>query len=228
MATLANLNLFINKGRCSNKFSNYTLFTRRETEYSSIIKQKNISNRNSSVQRPYSTSLKNISIRNLSKKSSNNKFIKLKTSNIFSENQSSIFSKKSSKSKSNLKLRIHEEDYFHKKNKSKTNKENIKESILNLEKYYTPNISFNNKYVKTNRNLNINLNNYFNDLKYINQIYLTEANIKKPKIKYNNTINFNNFNYDDYNGQIYQDFSKNLNVDILKKFKNDKSNYYKS
>ena len=215
MNNLASPNNFLNKASNSNKYSNYTLFSRRETEYSSKIQQKN-----SSTQRPFSSSVRKISTRNY-KNSSNNKIYKSIIPNIFSENQSSVFSNNSSKT--TIKNRIHVEDYFHKKNKSKTNQANVLESILNLEKYYTPNLSFNNKYMKTNPNLNININVYFNDLKYINQIYLTEANIQKsPKKKVDST--FNNF-FEDYNGQTIKDFSKNHKVDILTKFQNDKSAY---
>ena len=220
MTTLTRLNNFLNKTKTSFKYSNYSLFSRRETEYSSQTKQKTLANINFSIQRPYSSSIKKISIKKFSKKH-NNKFNNSNNLNIFSENQSSVFSKKSSKS--NAKSRIHVEDYFHKKNKSKTNETNITESILNLEKYYTPNINFNNKYLKTHSNLNINMKNYFNDLKYINQIYLTEANTK-PKLK-NNTITYNNFNFNDYKEHIYKDFSKNQNIDLLTKFKNDKLYY---
>ena len=215
MNNLTSSNIFLNKASNSNKYSNYTLFSRRETEYSSKIQQKN-----SSIQRPFSTSVRKISTRNY-KNSSDNKLYKTNIPNIFSENQSSVFSKNSSKS--TIKNKIHVEDYFHKKNKSKTNQANILESILNLEKYYTPNLSFSNKYTKTNANLNINTNVYFNDLKYINQIYLTEANIQKsPKKKGGSS--FNDF-FEDYNDQIIKDFSKNNKVDILTKFQNDKSAY---
>ena len=67
MNTVNSSNRFLNRACNSNKYSNYTLFTRRETENSSQIKQKNISNINSSIQRPFSSSIKNISMRNLSK-----------------------------------------------------------------------------------------------------------------------------------------------------------------
>ena len=207
-----------------NKYSNYTLFNRREEDYSSRIKPKNKSITNFSYHRPYSTSIKKISMRDL-KKFSNNKLINHNIPNIFSINQSSMYSKNTStKSKTSLKKRIYVEDYFHKKGKSKTNQGNVLESILNLEKYYTPNASFNNKFQKLNSNLNINTNVYFNDLKYINQIYLTEANIKIPSIRSDDS-SFNNFNYEDHSEHIYKDFSKNQNADILAKFKNDKSNY---
>ena len=218
MNTVNSSNRFLNRACNSNKYSNYTLFTRRETENSSQIKQKNISNINSSIQRPFSSTIKNISMRNLSKNSSsNNKVFKL-----FSENQSAIISKKLSKSKKNR--RIHIEDYFHKKNKCKTNKANIMKSILNLEKYYTPNTSF-NKNANIIPNYNINKNTYFNDLQYINDIYLTDVNLKKPIPKNSISINLDNFNFDDYGDNIYIDLSKKTNADILPKFMKDKSNY---
>ena len=197
MTTISFANSFFNKGRNSGKFSNYTLFNKRETEYSSI-KQKNTSNNISSIHRPYSSSIKKIYPSTFAKRHNTDTLSKSKFSNKFSANQSSIYSKKSAKTFK--KRRIHIEDYFHKKNKSKSNQANVLESILNLEKYYTPNTSFNNR-MKTiqNVNANININKYFNDLNYINQIYLTEANIKKPLIKKEKTISYNLFNYDDYN-----------------------------
>ena len=227
MTTLAAINTFISKACNSRKYSNYTLFNRRETEYSSHIKQKNISNNISSIKRPYSTSFKKISFSAITKKKNNNSKTKSVIPSIFSANQSTIYSKNSSKSTG--KRRIYIDDYFHKKNKSKINQANIMESILNLEKYYTPNASFNSKYLKTipNINPNINMNKYFNDLNYINQIYLTEANIKKPIIKKEKEkkTNFNYYNFDDYNENIYNDFSKNQNADILTKFLKEKTNY---
>ena len=220
MKTEPNLNNFSNNASKFHKYSNYTLFSRRETEYSSRIKKKSATNINSSFQRPYSTSIKKISLMNLKK--SNNELFNPNIPNIFSSNQSK-FSNNSSKSRVTLKTRIHVEDYFHKKNKSKTNQVNILESIINLEKYYSPNTSFINKYSKSKTNLNINT--FFNDLNYINKIYLTEENIKKPIIKKDNNEEFDNFNFKDYNRKIYRDFTKNQNADILKKFKNDKFNY---
>ena len=205
-----NLNNFLIKASKSHKYSNYTLFSRRETEYSSRIKQKNTSNINSSKQRPYSTSIKKISMKNY--KNSNNQLDNQNIPNIFSPNQSK-YSINSSKSRTAI-TRIHTEDYFHKKNKSKM------ESILFLEKYYTPNTSSMNKLAKIGQNLNTN--NYFNDLSYINKIYLTEANIKKPIITKEKKEDFNNFNFDDYNDQIFIDLSKSKNADILKKFNSDK------
>ena len=208
-----------NKTNKFNKYSNYTLFSRRETEYSSLIKQKNNSNQNTSIQRPYSSTFKISSMRNMSKISSgNNKF-----KNFNSVNQSLIFSTNLSKSKKNRI--IHIEDYFHKKSKSKTNKLNIMKSILNLEKYYTPNTSFNNKKQNICTNLNINPKSYFNDLQYINDIYITEVNLKKPTNKNNSIVNYDNFNFVDYNDKIYKDLSKKPNSDILLKFNKDISNY---
>ena len=208
-----------NKTNKFNKYSNYTLFSRRETEYSSLIKQKNNSNQNTSIQRPYSSTFKISSMRNMSKISSgNNKF-----KNFNSVNQSLIFSTNLSKSKKNRI--IHIEDYFHKKSKSKTNKLNIMKSILNLEKYYTPNTSFNNKKQNICTNLNINPKSYFNDLQYINDIYITEVNLKKPTNKNNSIVNYDNFNFVDYNDKIYKDLSKKTNSDILLKFNKDISNY---
>ena len=227
MTTISVANSFLNKGCNSRKYSNYTLFNRRETEYSSI-KQKNTSNNTSSIRRPYSSSIKKIFPPTITKRENTETLTKSKTSNKFSANQSSIYSKKSSKTIKNR--RIHVEDYFHKKNKSKINQANVLESILNLEKYYTPNTSFKKKISPiSNINVNININKYFNDLNYINQIYLTEANIKKnPLNKKEKTINFNYFNLDDYNEYIYNDFndfSKTQNADILVKFYKDKSSY---
>ena len=162
----------LNKAYNSKKYSNYTLFSRREKEYLSQIKSKNNSNNISSIQRPYSASIKKIPISTTPKKQNNNKPTKSKVSTKFSANRSSITSKKSSKS-SSIKKRFYIEDYFHRNNKSKVTQANIMESILNLEKYYTPNTSFSNKYLKSNKNskININTNNYFNDINYINQVY---------------------------------------------------------
>ena len=217
--TLPNNNLI--KASYSNKYSNYTLFNRRQRDYSQV-NPKNKSKINTLMQRPYSTSIKLIPKRNVKK--FNNKLDNQNNLNIFSDNQSTMISKNDSKSKSSLSKRIQVEDYFHKKDKSKTSQANVLESILNLEKYYTPNSSFNNKLQKSNGNLNINTNIYFNDLKYINRLYLTETTTKKPLFKKEDSI-FNNFNNEDNSECIYKDFSKKQNADILSKFRNDKTNY---
>ena len=222
MNVLLNINNLTIKLTNSHKYSNYTLFTRRETNYSPHSKFKKMSNINKSIKRPFSTYTQKISTRNFKKKS-NNKLFNKNIQNIFSENQSSILSKNSSKSKSiSANNKVYIEDYFNKKIKSKSNKNNTLQSILNLEKYYNPNKSFNKNYKLNNKNnktsLNTNTNGNLNDLKYINQLYLTEAYIKKPLTKKDNLI------IEEYSEYKIKNYSKYFNADILSKFKN-KYNY---
>ncbi len=71
MNVLLNINNLTIKLTNSHKYSNYTLFTRRETNYSPHSKFKKISNINKSIKRPFSTYTQKISTRNFKKKSNN-------------------------------------------------------------------------------------------------------------------------------------------------------------
>ena len=218
MHRLSSPSPFLLKANKSRKYSNNTIFNRREAEYSSRMKPKNISNMSSSIQRPYST-IRNVTLRNLTHKKPQSKLIKTFYPKLPTSTKSSTYS--TNESKSTTKNKIHVVDYFHSSNHSKNNPSYIIESIINLEKYYTPNITIYRHKKAKNGN-----NKYLNDIKYINQIYLTEVNVKKPEIKKNedDIVNFNNF--DDYcDEHIFIDYSKNQNADILLQFKKEKLNY---
>ena len=213
MDRLLNLSPFLLKENKSHKYSNDKLFSRRETE-NSIIKPKNVSNLNYSIQRPFSSSTRGDTVGNNIHKKGKNKLLNAFYPNLPKKNKSLIFS--NNDSKSNIKNKIHVVDYFYSNNLSKNNIE----SMINLEKYYSPNGRICKK-KKSKHNKNI----LFNEIKFIDKLYLTDTNIIKPQIKNeDDLVNFNNFSeYCDE--QIFLDYSKHQNADILKQFMNEKSNY---
>lgn len=216
-----NFNPFLYKANKSQKYSNNAIFNQREIEYSKM-RQKNISNIMPS-KRPYSTTAKSITMSNMFKKKSSNKLTKQFYPSIFTENKSSAFTSNNSKSstKSKAKNRIHVEDYFHSSSNSKNNPSYIVKSIINMEKYYTPNANF-----RKNKKKISNYNSYFSEINYINKIYLTETDFKRPEKKKDYSLS----DFNDYNDAEFIDYSKAQNSDILVKFMKDKSknSYYES
>ena len=100
-------NLYLQISR-TNKYSNDTLFGRRETEYSSLIKLTSPNSRlSSALQRPYSSTIK-VSMFNHHKR---NKVKLSKKKTIFSKGHP----------KSALKNLFHEENYFYKNSKTNNN-----------------------------------------------------------------------------------------------------------
>ena len=221
MNTHENLNVFLSKANKSQKYSNNVIFNQREIEYSKM-RQKNISNIMPS-KRPYSTTTKSMTMSNMLKKKSSNKLTKHFYPSIYTENKSSAFTSNNSKSstKSKTKNRIHVEDYFHSSSNSKNNPSYIVKSIINMEKYYTPTAHF-----KKNKKQNINYNSYFSEINYINKIYLTETDFKRPEKKKDYSLS----DFNEYNAAEFIDYSKAQNSDILIKFMKDKSknSYYES
>ena len=216
-----NLNPFLYKANNSQKYSNNVIFNQREIEYSAM-RQKNISNIMPS-KRPYSTTSKSLRMSNMFKKKSSNKLTKQFYPSIYTENKSSAFTSNNSKSstKSNTKNRIHVEDYFHSSSNSKNNPSYIVKSIINMEKYYTPNAHF-----KKNKKKTSNYNSCFSEINYINKIYLTETNFKRPEKKKDYSLS----DFNEYHDGEFIDYSKAQNSDILVKFMKDKSknSYYES
>jgi hypothetical protein len=209
MAALLSLKS-LNKINNSKKFSNLSIFSKRETEYSSYIKQLNNSNNISSIKRPNSSS-------KIIKKPKYSKIKKAKKPNIFYVNKSSEYSQKPSNR--NEKIKFYIEDYFNEKNNSKINKRNAIDSLLNIEKYYSPNSSL----IKPNNKRNAK--NFNLDFRSLNKIYLTETSIKKPRMKKEIEIKYNNYKFDYSNDHKSNDYSKSPNADILYKFSKEKSTY---
>ena len=205
---------FLLKANKSHKYSNDTLFSRRETDYSTLIKPKNVSNINYSIQRPFSSSIREDTIGSIIHKKGKNKLLNSFYPNLPKNNKSLTLSNNNSKSK--IKNKIHVVDYFYSSNRSKNNIE----SMINLEKYYSPNARiYKNKKSRHNKNI------LFSDIKYIDKLYLTETNVIKPQIKKDDDlVNFNSFSdYCDEHKLL--DYSKHQNADILKQFMNEKSSY---
>ena len=215
------LNPFLIEANKSKKYSNNVIFNQREIEFSKM-RQKNISNIMPS-KRPYSTTAKSIKMSNMFKKKSSNKLTKPFYPSICTENKSSAFTSNNSKSstKSKTKNRIHVEDYFHSSSNSKNNPSYIVKSIINLEKYYTPNAHF-----RKNKKKKTNYNTYFSEINYLNKVYLTETNFKRPEKKKDYSLS----DFNDFNETEFIDYSKAQNSDILVKFMKDKSknSYYES
>ena len=206
MNIFGNLNNLYLKANRSNKYSNYTLFGRRETEYSSKIKLTTPSSRlTSAINRPYSCTLK-ASLTNKSK----NKFLKKHSTFL------------TTSPKSAAKNIVHEENYFYKNNNKSNNKSKFK-SFIEFERYYNPN-KITKKY-KSRKNNSIYFNtmtNVCNDnINYINSIYLTETNIKKMPLMTRDLIS--NTDYD--NTLSITNYNKHKNADILTKFMKDKINF---
>ena len=203
MSIFGNLNNLYLQANKSNKFSNDTLFGRRETEYSSkgmLFGQP--SRINSGIKRPYSSTIQ-VSLFNNDK----NKILRRP------QKKYSYFK---TESKSAFKRLFHEEDYFHKS--SRNNNSNKFKSFINFERFYNPNNNLKN--LKHRKNLSIMSNVCTDNLNYVDTIYLTETNIKKNTIttkdlitnpNYENSLTITNYNYNKYQ-----------NADILNKFMKDK------
>ena len=203
MSIFGNLNNLYLQANKSNKFSNDTLFGRRETEYSSkgmLFGQP--SRINSGIKRPYSSTIQ-VSLFNNDK----NKILRRP------QKKYSYFK---TESKSAFKRLFHEEDYFHKS--SRNNNSNKFKSFINFERFYNPNNNLKN--LKHRKNLSIMSNVCTDNLNYVDTIYLTETNIKKSTIttkdlitnpNYENSLTITNYNYNKYQ-----------NADILNKFMKDK------
>jgi hypothetical protein len=124
MNIFGNLNNLYLQAKKSKKYSNDTLFNRKETENSSKIGLTLPSSRlNSSINRPYSSTLKT-SLFNRPKRA---------ISKI--SQKKSVYLKKSPKSA--IKRLFREENYFF-KNSSKTSKNSKFKSFIELERYYHP------------------------------------------------------------------------------------------
>ena len=203
MSIFGNLNNLYLQANKSNKFSNDTLFGRRETEYSSkgmLFGQP--SRINSGIKRPYSSTIQ-VSLFNNDK----NKILRRP------QKKYSYFK---TESKSAFKRLFHEEDYFHKS--SRNNNSNKFKSFINFERFYNPNNNLKN--LKHRKNLSIMSNVCTDNLNYVDTIYLTETNIKKNTIttkdlitnpNYENSLTITNYNY-----------NKHQNADILNKFMKDR------
>ena len=203
MSIFGNLNNLYLQANKSNKFSNDTLFGRRETEYSSkgmLFGQP--SRINSGIKRPYSSTIQ-VSLFNNDK----NKILRRP------QKKYSYFK---TESKSAFKRLFHEEDYFHKS--SGNNNSNKFKSFINFERFYNPNNNLKN--LKHRKNLSIMSNVCTDNLNYVDTIYLTETNIKKNTIttkdlitnpNYENSLTITNYNY-----------NKHQNADILNKFMKDR------
>ena len=203
MSIFGNLNNLYLQANKSNKFSNDTLFGRRETEYSSkgmLFGQP--SRINSGIKRPYSSTIQ-VSLFNNDK----NKILRRP------QKKYSYFK---TESKSAFKRLFHEEDYFHKS--SRNNNSNKFKSFIKFERFYNPNNNLKN--LKHRKNLSIMSNVCTDNLNYVDTIYLTETNIKKNTIttkdlitnpNYENSLTITNYNY-----------NKHQNADILNKFMKDK------
>ena len=204
-------NLYLQASR-TNKYSNDTLFGRRETEYSSLIKMTSPNSRlSSALQRPYSSTIK-VSMFNHHKrkipKISNKKCSLLK-----------------GHPKSAVKSLLHEENYFYKN--SKTNNNSRFKSFIEFERYYNPKINNNKNNISTKRkNLNLKtITSVCNDnIDYINSIYLTETNTKKNSFAntkdlisnsdFESTISITNHNYNKYK-----------DAEVLSQFMKDRINF---
>ena len=203
MSIFGNLNNLYLQANKSNKFSNDTLFGRRETEYSSkgmLFGQP--SRINSGIKRPYSSTIQ-VSLFNNDK----NKILRRP------QKKYSYFK---TESKSAFKRLFHEEDYFHKS--SRNHNTNKFKSFIKFERFYNPNNNLKN--LKHRKNLSIMSNVCTDNLNYVDTIYLTETNIKKNTIttkdlitnpNYENSLTITNYNY-----------NKHQNADILNKFMKDR------
>ena len=209
MNIFGNFNIFYSNANKSKKYTNNTLFTRRETEYSSSINQNFPSTRIASAfNRPYSSTLKISS----------------------TLNQKTIVPRIKKKYKTHLKTvpnsavkRIfHEENYFY-KNKDKSNKNCKYKSFIEMERFYNPKTALRKKNFQSKIGSNLLTDVDNNNLDYKNSIYLTEATTKKnPSMARDLIINKD---YGQSTGTIYNDYSHIKNADILSKFLKDKLEY---
>ena len=204
---LNNLYLQLSK---SNKYSNDTLFSRRETEYSSKTRfNKPISRISSAFTRPYSSTIK-VSLFTHHKRTIPN----------LQKKKSSILN---SSSKSAKKKLFHEENYFY-KNHSKIDKDSQFKSFIEFERLYNPKKNarkkgFQNDFKKTKNICNDNLN-------YINTIYLTEVSSKKSPTMIRDLITNTNTNNNTLE-VTYYNYAKHKNADILSEFMKERINFNK-
>ena len=207
MNIFGNLNNFYLQAKKSKKYSNDTLFNRRETDSSSKIGLTLPSSRiNSSINRPYSSTLKT-SLYNQPKRI---------TSKIFQKK--SAFLKKPSKSA--VKRLFHEENYFY-KNNSKTSQNSKFKTFIELERYYHPKTNMKKNKFQNNIETTDNICN--DNIDYISTIYLTETNIKKKPLKIRDLIAKNN--NDNLLEITNYNYTNHKNADILTIFMNDRLNY---
>ena len=204
-------NLYLQVSR-TNKYSNDTLFGRRETEYSSLIKLPSPNSRlSSALQRPFSSTIK-VSMFNHHKRN----IVKL-------SKKKSTFSK--GHPKSAFKNLFHEENYFYKN--SKTNNNSKFKSFVEFERYYNPKINNNMNSINTKRKyLNMKtISNICNDnIDYINTIYLTEANPKKNSLAMTKDLKSN----DDFESTLsttYHNYHKYKDAEVLSQFVKDRLNF---
>lgn len=201
MKKQSNLNLFLNQVNLNHYTNNY-IFSVRETEHSTKTKNKNLSNLNLSLttRRPFSTSLRK----------------KVKKHNLFINNKKSLvsfgvpkifFSNKSFSESTKNSNNIHTENYFHKRKKD-SNWKNLDELLI-FERTYSPHI---NLYQKSKPKID-NMKTIPNS-KYAKNIYLTEAKVIVPS---------NNGKKKEEEKKFYNDYSKNMEADILNIFLKDKS-----
>ena len=206
-------NLYLQISR-TNKYSNDTLFGRRETEYSSLVKLPSPNSRLSSAfQRPYSSTIK-VSMFNHHKRN----ILKL-------TKKKSTFSKEHPKSA--IKKIFHEENYFY--NNNKTNNKSKFKSFIEFERYYNPkfNNNMNNLKTKSKNSYMKTITNLCNDnIDYINTIYLTEANTKKNSLIMTKDL-ISNADFDSTISTTYHNYNKYKDAEVLSQFVKDRINFNK-
>ena len=206
-------NLYLQISR-TNKYSNDTLFGRRETEYSSLVKLPSPNSRLSSAfQRPYSSTIK-VSMFNHHKRN----ILKL-------TKKKSTFSK--GHPKSAIKKIFHEENYFY--NNNKTNNKSKFKSFIEFERYYNPKINnnMNNLNTKSKNSYMKTITNLCNDnIDYINTIYLTEANTKKNSLVMTKDL-ISNADFDSTISTTYHNYNKYKDAEVLSQFVKDRINFNK-
>ena len=206
-------NLYLQISR-TNKYSNDTLFGRRETEYSSLVKLPSPNSRLSSAfQRPYSSTIK-VSMFNHHKRN----ILKL-------TKKKSTFSKDHPKSA--IKKIFHEENYFY--NNNKTNNKSKFKSFIEFERYYNPKINnnMNNLKTKSKNSYMKTITNLCNDnIDYINTIYLTEANTKKNSLVMTKDL-ISNADFDSTISTTYHNYNKYKDAEVLSQFVKDRINFNK-
>lgn len=206
-------NLYLQISR-TNKYSNDTLFGRRETEYSSLVKLPSPNSRLSSAfQRPYSSTIK-VSMFNHHKRN----ILKL-------TKKKSTFSKDHPKSA--IKKIFHEENYFY--NNNKTNNKSKFKSFIEFERYYNPKINnnMNNLNTKSKNSYMKTITNLCNDnIDYINTIYLTEANTKKNSLVMTKDL-ISNADFDSTISTTYHNYNKYKDAEVLSQFVKDRINFNK-
>ena len=201
-------NIYIQANK-SKKYSNDTLFSRRETEYPSRTRFTDpISRITSAITRPYSSTVK-VSLINRHKR----KILKL-------PKKKSAFLNGSSKS--STKRLFHEEDYFH-KNRSKIDKNSQFKSLIEFERFYNPKKNMRKDGFQNYNQITTNICN--DNLNYISTIYLTETNTKKTPTMIRDIIS--NSNIDNSIEVTNYNYADHKNADILCKFMEERINFNK-